>query len=54
MKEEEHKEDIVVDGRILLKLMLENMVGMCGFVSSGSGQGPVAVSVSTTMNLPIP
>jgi hypothetical protein len=36
-KGRDHSEDLGVDGRIILKWMLRNMVGECGMDSSGSG-----------------
>jgi hypothetical protein len=36
-----HTEDLDVDGRIILKRSWCNGIGVCGFHSSGSGQGPL-------------
>jgi hypothetical protein len=45
-------EDLAVDGRIILKWIAENRVGMCGLNPSSSGYGPVVGSI--VMNLQVP
>jgi len=42
-------EDLGVDGRIMLKLILQKIIGSCGLDTSGSGYE----SVATAMNLRI-
>jgi hypothetical protein len=41
LKERDRLENIGVDGRIMLKRILNKLGGGCGLHSSGSGYGPV-------------
>lgn len=41
LKEKDHSEEIVVDGRVLLKWILSRRMSRCGLDSSGSEWGPV-------------